>query len=406
MLIHRKVEFRLYPSPTRAAELARTANTCRQVYNWALEQRIKHYETIKETLSFEEQCRRLTVERKLRPAWQSVHTHALQLALKRLDLAFKHFFRRVKAGEEPGFPRFKPKSRFSGFGFKEHGNGFWLAGKAVRISGIGRVKIRGKARFEVGAPKAAEIIEHAGKWYLSVTYRLDALPARRRTGEHISGLDWGVETFATIANHDGTDETTPNPRHLRKQLDALATTQQALARKTKGSIRRDLARRRVASLHAKVANQRKNFLHQTTAKLARTRQVIVVEKLSPVAMSAHGGTRKQGLNREILAASAGAFHAMLDYKAEEAGSTIIVVDPRLHKPSQTCSGGGVSRKKPLAERTHVLPDGSVISRDLNAARNLLNIGLGLIAQWGGNRPQHSGPKTASDTGCETATIAA
>jgi transposase len=91
---------------------------------------------------------------------------------------------------------------------------------------------------------------------------------------------------------------------------------------------------------------------------------------------------------------------MLAYKAEEAGSTIIEIDPRLHRPSQTCSGGGPARKKSLAEREHVLPDGSVISRDLNAARNLLNLALGR------EPAQHSGPGIGPDTGCETATIAA
>lgn len=401
MPVQRKAEYRLYPSPNQASELSRTADTCRQVYNWALKARVEHYEATGKTLSFAAQCRQLTVERKLRAAWQAVHTHALQLALKRLDLAFLHFFRRVKAGEKPGFPRFKSRHRFSGFGFKEHGNGLRLHPKSVRIAGIGRIKFRGKARFDTCSPKTAEIIERTGKWYLSVTFQLEAAPARSRCDSIICGLDWGVETFATIANQDGTDERIENPRHLKKRLADLAAAQQSMACKTKGSRRRYLAKRRVARLHDKVRRQRLNFLHQTTARLAATRQAIAIEKLSPIAMSAHGGACKQGLNREILAACAGAFHSMLAYKAEEAGCAIIVVDPRLHKPSQTCSGGGLPRKKSLAERTHVLPDGSIISRDLNAARNLLNIALGA-----GNRAPHAGPGIAPDTGCETAPIAA
>ena len=185
-----------------------------------------------------------------------------------------------------------------------------------------------------------------------------------------------METFATLANHDGTEEEFANPRHLRKQLDALAIAQQTLARKIRGSKRRHLAKQRVARLHDIVRRQRQNFLHQTTAELAVTRRVIAVEKLSVHAMSASGGPAKTGLNRELLAASAGAFHSMLAYKAAEAGSTIIAVDPRIHKPSQTCSGGGLSCKKALSERTHVLPDGTVIGRDQNSARNLLAIALG------------------------------
>lgn len=408
MHCQRKVEYRLYPRTVAGLELARTADTCRQVYNWALEQRIAHYQTTKKSLKFAAQCRALTQERKLRAAWAAVHTHALQLTLKRLDLAFGAFFRRIKKGETPGFPRFKSSRRFSGFGFKEHGNGWRLHadGRSVRITGIGKLKLRGQARFAGGQPKTAEVVCRADRWYLSVTYRLEQLPKRNRVGIAVSGLDWGVETFATIANADGSDERIENPRHLKKQLETLAEAQQTLARKTKGSKRRWLAKRAVARLHDKVRRQRQNFLHQTTARLAATRRAIGVELLSPLAMTASGGQTKQRLNREILAAAAGAFHQMLRYKAEEAGCAIIEVDPRKHKPSQTCSGGGPARQKSLSERTHILPDGSVITRDLNSARNLLNIVLGCEAQWGGNLPQHSGPKTASDTGCETSSIAA
>ena len=408
MHCQRKVEYRIYPRPVAGLELARTADTCRQVYNWALEQRIAHYQATKKSLTFAAQCRALTQERKLRAAWAAVHTHALQLALKRLDLAFAAFFRRVKKGETPGFPRFKSCHRFSGFGFKEHGNGWRIHsdGKSVRLAGIGRLKLRGQARFAGGLPTTAEVVCRADRWYLSVTYRLAQLPARERAGVAVSGLDWGVETFATIANADGSDERIDNPRHLKQQLETLAEAQQSLARKTKGSKRRWLAKRAVARLHDKVRRQRQNFLHQTTAKLAATRRAIGVELLSPLAMTAKGGPAQQGLNREILAAAAGAFHQMLRYKAEEAGCAVIEVDPRKHKPSQTCSGGGPARQKSLSERTHLLPDGSVLTRDLNSARNLLKIVLGCETQWGGNRPQHSGPKIASDTGCETSSIAA
>ncbi len=380
-VIHRKVEYRLYPRALQACELSRHCDVAREVYNWGLEQRRTHYETTGKTLSFAAQCRALTQERKSHATWASVHTHVLQLALKRLDLAFAAFFRRVKAGQTPGFPRFKSKYRASGFGYKEHGNGWRMGAKAVRLTGIGRVKFRGQARFDVSSPKTAEIVCRAGKWYLSVTYELAAMPVRERRGDQISGLDWGVGTFATIANGDGTDRQIKNPRHLKRQLDRLAAAQQVVARRTKGSKHHWQAKRHVARIHARVANQRKDFLHQTTAELAATRRVIAVEKLSVKSMvetprEGEPKARQHGLNREILAASPAAFHQMLRYKAEEAGSTLIEVDPRTHKPSQTCSGGGLSRKKALSERSHVLPDGSVISRDLNAARNLLHIALG------------------------------
>ncbi len=162
--------------------MARTSDTCRQVYNWALAERRDHYEATKKTLSFAEQCRRLTVARRTNFGWKSIHTHALQLDLKRLDFAFGHFFRRVKLGQEPGYPRFKSHDRLVGFGFKEHGNGWRLETKAVRLTGIGRIKVRGQSRFAAAKPQTCEIIQRAGKWYLSVTFTLAELPVRARTG--------------------------------------------------------------------------------------------------------------------------------------------------------------------------------------------------------------------------------
>jgi putative transposase len=400
MAILRKVEWRLYPAKSQADELARISDTCRKVYNWALDERRKYYEEHKKTLTFNAQCKALTQSRKAEFAWQYVHTHALQVTLKRLDLAFKQFFRRLKNGEDPGFPRFKSVDRFSGFGFKEYGNGWSMEKRAVKLSGVGRIKLRGKSRFTDGTPKTCEIIRRADKWFLSVTYTLAQLPVREKTAEHISGLDWGVTTFATITNADGSEEEIQNPRHLRKQLGNLADAQRKLKLKKKGSKRRYKAKHKVAVLHRKIANQRKNFLHQTTSHLVATRAKLAVEILSTKAMTAEGGKAKSGLNREILASSPGAFHSMLAYKAEEAGCAIIEVDPLIHRPSQTCSGGGKTRKKALSERSHVLPDGSIIGRDFNSSRNLLHFALGR------EPTTHPRPDSPPDTACETSPIAA
>lgn len=384
MGVQRKCEFRLYPSKSQCAALAGQAEACRRIYNWALASRRWYFEEWGVSRSFIDQCRDLTAMRASTPAWEAVHTHACQCALKRLSLAFDGFFRRLKEGQPAGFPRFKPKDRFSGFGYKEHGNGWRLEpeAKAVKLCGIGRVRLRGKARFDLSCPKTCEVIQRAGKWFLSVTFNLANLPHRERTGSLVSGLDWGVETFATLANSDGTDEAVPNPRHFRRALSLLRKRQRTLARSKRGSKRRAKAKARVAALHEKVRRQRSDFLHKTATRLVLSRRVIAVEKLSPQAMSAHGGTRKRGLNREILAASAGAFHSMLRCKAAEAGCAILEVDPRKHKPSQTDSVSGEVRKKALSERWHVLPDGTRIPRDLNAARNLLKLAVALPATPG------------------------
>lgn len=388
MSVQRKCEFRLYPSKRQLEALEQQAEVCRLVYNWALSGRRWFFEEWGLTRSFVDQCRDLTEARPRHPEWQAVHTHALQGAIKRLDLAFQHFFRRLKLGDTPGFPRYKSKDRFSGFGYKEHGNGWRLEpnGKAVKLAGVGRLRIRGCARFDVKYPKTCDVIHRAGKWYLSITFNLDGLPKRACRGETISGLDWGVSTFATIANGDGSHEEIANPRHLRHALKVLRARQRSLARAARGSKRRGKAKARVAAVHEKVRRQRQDFLHKSTAQLVASRRVIAVEKLSPLTMAASGGRGKRGLNREILAASAGAFHSMLRCKAEEAGCAIVEVNPRQHKPTQTDSVSGVVRKKPLSDRWHTLPDGSIISRDLNAARNLLKFAVAHAAASGGEPP--------------------
>jgi len=382
MIVQRKGEFRLYPNRTQEQAIKGYCGACRYIYNRGLEERKSAYESTGKGLSFAKQCKALTAWRKEEgTAWLAGHhTHALQGALKRLDLAFAAFFRRVKAGEKPGFPRFKSRHRFSGFGFKEHGNGWLLdlkehAHGRVRITGIGWITLRGKTRFH-GEPKTCEVIERAGKWYLSVTFAASALPQRKRTGHDRVGIDWGLETFTTAAKEDGTFDKQPNPRHLKKALVQLKAQQRALARKKNGSKRRQKQKRKVARLHMKVANRRKDFLHKlTTGQVARYSH-IAVEKLSPLKMSARGGAHKKGLNRGILDAAAGMYHSLLRCKAEEAGSVYVEVDPRIHAPSQTCHISGRREKKPLSQRWHTLPSGERIGRDENAARVILQLSLG------------------------------
>jgi len=181
--------------------------------------------------------------------------------------------------------------------------------------------------------------------------------------------------FATIAKYDGDNTAIKNPRLLRKQLKNLKAKQQNLSRKKRGSNNRKKARKAVATLHAKVANCRKEFLHQTTAEIVKTSALIAVEKLNVKNISAYGGGHKKGLNREILSAAPGMFHQMLKYKAEEAGVEWIEIPTRQVKPSQTCHACGLQEKKPLAQRKHECGCGAHCTRDANAAKVILNWAL-------------------------------
>ena len=152
--------------------------------------------------------------------------------------------------------------------------------------------------------------------------------------------------------------------------------QRDLSRKKRGSRNCQRLKKKLAALHSKIARKRHEFLHQTSAKLVKENSLIAVEKLNVKGMTASGGSRKKGLNREVLSAAPTAFHSMLKYKVEETGTRYIEAPIRRLKPSQTCSGCGRQEKKPLQQRKHRCSCGVYLSRDENAARVLLNWVMG------------------------------
>ncbi|MHB8409535.1 MAG: RNA-guided endonuclease InsQ/TnpB family protein [Acidiferrobacterales bacterium] len=210
----RKVTFRMYPSASQSEKLLEVLGLHQRLYNTALEERIRVYRANKESLSYQAQAKALTFWRSYCPALVGVNAQSQQNTLKRLDRAYQAFFRRVRAGETPGFPRFKSIDRYPGWGYNTHGDGWRLhAGDKmkhghVRLSGVGMVKLRGQARVP-GEVKTAEVQHKSGKWYLSVTVECD--PARAG-GTEAMGLDWGLETFATISTDTGRRESIANPR--------------------------------------------------------------------------------------------------------------------------------------------------------------------------------------------------
>lgn len=309
-----------------------------RLYNAALEQRRLAWRMLSKSVTFAEQCRQLTELRADDETYAALNAQSCQVTLKRLDLAFHSFFRRVKTGEKPGFPRFKAYQRYPGWGYKTHGDGWkftpgdGMRHGRLRLSGIGVLKMRGQARTE-GTPKTLEVLHKDGRWYTSVTLACEPL---RQGGRDAAGLDWGVETFATVALSDGTTEAVENPRHLRRKLRHLRRVQREVAKKKRAGRNREKCRQRVASLHRKVANARRDFLHQTTAKLVQRLGLIATEGLNVKAMTAEGGSHKSGLNR---------------------------------------GGCGKQAKKALAERTHRCECDLVSGRDANAARVMLNWAL-------------------------------
>lgn len=376
--VNRKITYRLYPTALQEAALWAMLRLHQWLYNAALEQRISAYRMRGISLSYVDQAKELTKLRAEFPEYRALNAQSEQVTLTRLDLAFQHFFRRIKSGEKKaGFPRFKSLDRYPGWGYKTHGDGWKFEfGKELkhgklRLSGIGILKIRGQARNQ-GTPKTLEVQYKQGCWVASITL---ATTPKRASGHKAIGIDWGLETFATVSSSDHSCSAIQNPRTLRKKLKLLKSKQRSLSRKKQGSNNRKRARQQVAKLHRTVANQRKEFLHQTTHQLVRDAGLIAVEQLNIKNMTASGGAHKKGLNREILSAAPSGFHQMLRYKAEEAGTEWIEIPTRTVKPSQTCHGCGRQEKKLLSVRQHVCPCGAFCGRDENAAKVILNWAL-------------------------------
>jgi len=388
-MLNRKVTYRLYPNVEQETILLETLGLHQRLYNAALEDRIRVYRETGKGLSFVDQCKTLTQWRHTVPALASLNAQSEQVTLKRLHLAFEHFFRRVKNGETPGFPRFKSIHRYPGWGYKTHGDGWKLHpgenGKHGRIylKGIGTVTFRGKSRSP-GKPVTCEILHKAGKWYASVTLEMESI--QRERGVEMGSFDWGLEDFLTIATSKGI-ETIENPRHLRNQLAELKRLGQGVSRKIRmaqqssgrkkgfpvsASLRRSI--QNLARLYAKIARQRKDFLHQTSAWLIQRFAALATEELTVKNMVRQGGKRKKGLNREIHAAAPETFLNMIRTKAEEAGTWFEEAPTRQLKPTQRCHKCWMlpEEKKKLSDRQHQCPHcGATCGRDENAARVLL-----------------------------------
>jgi putative transposase len=369
----RTYEFRLYPNGRQLRRLNFCLDACRFAYNWALADRRDLYRYAKCSASFHDQSRYLKELKKTYPFLSEVHAHVLQTALKRADLSFKSFFRRCKSGQKPGYPRFKGRDWFDSFSFKENGNGFRLDGRRLRISKVGRVRIR-LHREILGRIATCIVKRRADGWFALFAVRTD--PVEPNGLCNPVGMDVGLNRFAVLS----TGEEIPNPRLLKKAQDDLKVCQRELARKAKGSARREKQRAKLARKHLRVQRCRKDFHFSVATRLVREFNPIFVEELDVVGLvrkateDRRNHKKRCTKSENILDAAWGMFVSRLRSKAESAGSAVKAVKPR--GTSQECSGCGTVVRKELWERVHSCPIcGLVMDRDWNAALNILCRGL-------------------------------
>jgi putative transposase len=360
--MRKMLQYRIFPTRKQEQLLNDTLNECRWLYNHLLEKRKQAYEQDRKGLSCYEQQATYPILKQERSSLDRVHSQVLQNVAVRIDLAFKAFFRRCKAGENPGYPRFRDAHRYDSFTYPQSGFKIDEQGK-LYASGIGHIKIVLHRPLR-GTIKTLTIHKsRTGKW--SACFSCEGEPERLpERPEHV-GIDVGLKTFAALSN----GEEIANPRFFRKEEKALAKVQRTHSKLAKGTAERRKHRKAVARVHERIAWRRENFTHQQSRQIVDRFGVICVEDLSVNRM-----IQSHCLAKSIIDASWSAFFSQLHSKAEEAGRTYIAVNPAY--TSQTCSRCGHRQKMPLDVRIFDCPCCHIqLDRDLNAALNICALGL-------------------------------
>ena len=362
MRVHQAYRYELDPTGSQHILLAKHAGTARFAFNWGLalcKTRLEHHEPVPHGAELHRLWNGF--KRESAPWWTEVSKCGPQESLRDLDRAFGNFWRGRKAGRPVGFPRFKKKGVHDGFRLT---GSIRVEPRHVVLPRLGAIHTKEATVKFRGRILSASVSREADRWYVSLTVereRPDPVPVQGP----VVGVDLGLSSFAVLS-----DETVlESPKALERSLRRLQKASRAHSRKQRGSRNRRKSAMRLARLHRRVRNQRRDFLHHVTTELAKTKSVIVVENLN-----VRGMVRNRHLARHIADASWSEFRRMLAYKTVWYGSQLLVA-PRFFASSKTCSAcGAVKEHLALSERTYRCDAcGAVLDRDLNAARNLENL---------------------------------
>ena len=349
---------RLYPTPKQAVILDEYLEVARLTYNWALDLKLLAWGNNKINLSEYDLAGYLTWLRSWNKQFKSCSQTIERDAIHRVDLAYTGFFRRLKQGKKPGFPRFKSKDRYRSMVATSTGQTITESGR-IRVANIKQpIKCRGLQSI-VGKIKQLRVLKKVNKWFAQLVID-DALPIPPKILVNSAiGIDVGLNHFA--ATTDG--ELIDNPRIYRRLERQLRRISQNVSRKVKGSSNRRKTVTKLQLVHEQITNTRKDFLHKLSREFVNCYDLIAVEDLDIAKMI------KGRFAKSISDASWATFFNQLSYKAGSAGKTVMKVDPR--GTTQLCSFCERVVPKDLTVRVHSCICGHVEDRDINAARNIL-----------------------------------
>jgi putative transposase len=334
-------KYRLYPTKAQEEFLRMQLSEACRLYNAALQERRDAYRSHRISLNYYTQANQL---KEIRDAGGLAlpNYHCAQDVLKRLDKAFQAFFRRIKAGQKPGFPRFKSSRRYDSITFPSHGDGNKLLEKHLRIQGVGDIEI--KLHRPVGGEiKTVSVKREANEWYVCFSVECESKPLPRL--DNLAGIDAGLAVFADVAISDDIAENIriPNPRWYREAEARLRRAQRRVARRKKSSNRCRKAIVLLQKVHARIRRLRNEFHHRQSFKLISGFGTIGIENLNVK------GLARGKHSKSVHDAGWTSFFTKVAYKAESAGRNLIKVNPA--GTSQTCVCGATVRKL-LSDREH------------------------------------------------------
>ncbi len=382
-LVKRAYRYRFYPTAEQAAELSRTFGCVRLVYNRALEARTAAWYGEQRRVSYVESSALLT-EWKKDPdlAFLSeVSSVPLQQSLRHLQGAFVAFWEM-----RTRYPRFKSRKRGRQSAEYTRSAFRWGNGRIILAKMSEPLDIRWSRPLPEGADPSTVTVSRdpAGRWHVSLL--VETTVHDGPVTDAVVGVDAGITSLATLS----TGEQIVNPRHERADRKRLALAQRRLARKQKGSNNREKARRKVARVHARITDRRRDYLHKLSTRLVRENQAVVIEDLNVRNMLGN-----HSLARAISDASWSALRGMLEYKCAWYGRDLVVLD-RWYPSSKVCSTcGALQDKMPLNVREWTCACGAVHDRDVNAAINIRAAGLAVLACGDGVRPARAPARAGS-----------